>query len=437
MSPEWVGIIFVVLFVIIILLRAQVGPSLLLIGLIGYMVLRSPEVAFTQLGMSTFNFAGNYTLSVIPLFVLMGLFLSYSGLSQDLYKAMDLIVGRVRGGLAMATIGASAVFSSISGSAMSTTATMARVSLPEMKKYNYDAGLASASIAAGGTLGLLIPPSVTLILYGVLTMEPIGPLLIAGIIPGILLTIVFMLTIYVQLCLNPKLAPTRSERTSLKTKIKALGTIWPFLIIFILSIGGIYFGFFTPTEAAGIGASGALIVTILTRRIDWKRFVGALDESVRVTAMMFIILIGANLFSNFLAISRLPMTISTYIAELDVSKYTVLFIILVIYFILGMFMEGIAIQVLTLPIVYPIITGVGFDGVWFAVIFVMVTTIGLLTPPLGMNVYVIHGIDRSIPLQTIFISVIPMVIAMILFTILLIIFPEIVTYLPSKVNQSL
>lgn len=434
MSSELIGVIFILLLIILIMLRAQVGPTLLLIGFIGYAVLRNPETAFTQLGMSTFNFTGSYTLSVIPLFILMGLFLSYSGLSQDLYKTVDYCMGRVRGGLAMATIGASAIFASISGSSMSTTATVARVSLPEMKKYNYHSGMAAASIAAGGTLGILIPPSVALILYGVLTMEPIGPLLIAGIIPGIFLSIAFMITIYIQVRLNPSYAPIKTTHVPLKEKVLSFTKIWPFLIVFLLSIGGIYLGFFTPTEAAGIGAFGAFLVTIITRRLNGKNFIQALDESVRLTAMMFIILIGANLFSNFLAVSKLPTTLSTAVASLEVSPYVILALILLTYFVLGMFMEGIAIQVLTLPIVYPIITQVGFDGIWFAIIFVMVISMGLITPPLGVCCYIIHGIDRTIPLQSIFKSIMPMLLTMILFTILLIIFPQIVTFLPDRVR---
>ena len=432
MGSEVIGILFVTLLIILIMLRAQVGPTLLLIGFLGYAVIRTPETAFTQLGMSTFNFTGSYTLSVIPLFILMGLFLSYSGLSQDLYKTVDYCMGRVRGGLAMATVGASAIFASISGSSMSTTATVARVSLPEMKKYNYHSGMAAASIAAGGTLGILIPPSVALILYGVLTMEPIGPLLIAGIIPGIFLTIAFMVTIYIQVRLNPSYAPTMSNSVSFMEKIKSIGSIWPFLLIFLLSIGGIYLGFFTPTEAAGVGAFSAFAVTVITRRLNWKKFFSALDESVRLTAMMFVILIGANMFSNFLAVSRLPMTVSSVVAGLEVSPYVILALILLIYFILGMFMEGIAIQVLTLPITYPIIIELGFDGIWFAIIFVMVISMGLITPPLGVCCYIIHGIDKSIPLQSIFKSVLPMLLTMIIFTIILIIFPDIVTFLPER-----
>lgn len=431
MSPELTGVLGVVVLVALIMLKAPVGLSLLLVGFTGVWFLNGSKVALIQLGMSTFNFAGSYTLSVVALFILMGLFLTYSGLSKDLYTAADNWVGHVRGGLGMATIGASAIFASISGSAMSTTATMAKVSLPEMKRYNYNPGMAAATIAAGGTLGILIPPSVALIIYGVLTMEPISTLLIAGIVPGILLTFVFMLTLYIQIKRNPDLAPLNAEPVAFKEKISSIVKIWPFVLIFILSIGGIYFGFFTPNEAGAVGAFGALAFTVLTRRLNWKKFIGAVDESVRLTAMIFIVLIGANLFSNFLAVSRLPNSLSSFVTGLEMSPYIILAVILVIYFILGLFMESIAIQVLTLPIVYPIIIGLGFDGIWFAIVFVMILNMALITPPLGVNCYIIHGIDKSIPLERIFASIMPMLIAMIIFTIILIVFPQIIMFLPN------
>jgi tripartite ATP-independent transporter DctM subunit len=434
MIPEVIGIIGTLLLIILILLRAPVGLSLLLIGFLGYSYLTKFKVGLSQLGMSTFNVASSYVLSVMPLFILMGMFLSYSGLGKDLYQAVDRWVGHVRGGLAMATIGASALFSAISGSAMSTTATVARVTLPEMKKYDYNSGLAAASVAAGGTLGILIPPSVALILYGALTMEPIGPLLIAGIIPGAICTALFMMTVYVQIRKNPSLAPSGRLKASFLEQIKSLKNVWPFLLIFLLSIGGIYLGIFTPTEAAGVGAFGAFLYTIITRKLDWKKLGEAFDESVRLSAMIFIILIGASLFGNFLAVSKIPMTISTSVISMELSPYVVLSLILLVYLLLGLFMEAIAIQVLTLPIVYPLIIELGFDGIWFGIILVMVLNMGLITPPLGISCYIIQGIDKSIPLNKIFSSVIPMLITMIIFTILLVIFPQIVTFLPELMN---
>lgn len=426
-----IGVIGIIALFILILLRVQVGIALLLVGFTGYYFMSGSNVALAQLGMSAFGTASKYSLSVMPMFILMGMFLSYSGIAKDLFKAVDHWVGHVRGGLGMATIGASAIFSSISGSANATTATLAKVALPEMKEYKYHNGLSSACVAAGGTLGVLIPPSVILILYGVLTMEPVGALLIAGLVPGILLALFFMLTVYIQVRRNPSLAPNQQVKSSMQDRMKSLTKVWPFALIFMLSIGGIYFGFFTPTEAGGVGALGAMVFALVTRRLPWKNFVASLEETVRLTSMIFIILIGATLFGQFLAMSRIPTQVTSIVTGLDVSPMIIIAIILIIYFLLGLFLEGIAILVLTLPIVYPLVISLGFDGIWFGIIMVMVFNMGVITPPLGISVYVIHGVAKEIPVQTIFKGVIPMLITMIIFTILLVIFPEIVMTLPN------
>jgi tripartite ATP-independent transporter DctM subunit len=434
MSPELIGIIGIVALVVLILLRVPVGISLLLVGLSGYLSVTNMQVGMSQLSISPFSTASDYNLSVMPMFILMGMFLSYSGLGGELFKTVDAWFGHIRGGLAMATIGAAAIFSSISGSVIATTATIAKVTLPEMEKYDYKPSLSTASVAAGGTLGILIPPSVILILYGVLTMENIGDLLIGGLIPGILMALFFMLSVYIQIRMSPSLAPRRRQAKTIMEKVKSLRTVWPFILIFLLSIGGIYFGIFTPTEAGGIGAMGAFIFTVVTKRIDWKKFIESLDETVRITVMIFLILIGATLFSKFLAITKIPMEFSGFIAGLGLSPYLILFFILLLLLILGCFLEGIAILVLTMPILYPLIIELGFNGVWFGVIMVMALNMGLLTPPLGLSVYIISGVAKDIPIQTIFKGVVPMLLTMILFTILLVIFPEIVTFLPSLIQ---
>jgi tripartite ATP-independent transporter DctM subunit len=435
MSPEMIGIIGILLLLVLMLLRVSVGISLLLVGTCGYLSVTNMRVGMSQLGMSPFATASDYNLSVMPMFILMGMFLSYSGLGKELFKAVDTWVGHVRGGIAMATIGASAIFSSISGSIIATTATMAKVSLPEMEKYEYHAKISTSSIAAGGTLGILIPPSVILILYGVLTMENIGDLLIAGLIPGILMALTFMISIYIQIRRNPSLAPRQADPKKIIQKIKSLKLVWPFLLIFLISIGGIYMGVFTPTEAGGVGAMGAFLFTLFTRRLDWKKLKESLDETIRITAMIFLILIGATVFSKFLAITQIPMQFAGYVTGLDLSPYLILFLILLTYLILGFFMEGIAVLVLTMPIIYPLIIELGFSGIWFGVIMVMALNMGNLTPPLGISVYVISGIAKHIPIQTIFRGVMPMLLTMIIFTILLVIFPEIVTFLPDLMKN--
>ena len=431
MSPEAIGLIGIIAFLVLVLLRVQVAIALLAVGLVGYAWLVNSQVALAQLAMSSFGTAAKYSLSVMPMFILMGMFLSNSGLARELFKAADHWIGNIRGGLAMATLGASAIFASISGSNNATTATISKVALPEMKKYSYDPGLSAASVAAGGTLGVLIPPSVILIVYGVLTMEPIGKLLIGGFIPGVLMCLVFMLTVYIQVRRNPRLAPVRKERVPWTEKLRSLAPIWPFFLIFLVSIGGIYIGAFTPTEAGAIGSFGALLFALATGRMNWRQFVASIEETVRLTGMIFFILIGATLFGQFLAMSRIPAEVSSLVMGLDVNKYVIVVLILLVYVLLGCFMEGIAILVLTLPIVYPLMTDLGFDGIWLGIIMTLMFNIGTLTPPLGMGVFVIHGVNRDIPLPVIFRGVIPMIVAMFLFSLVLVAFPEIVTFLPG------
>jgi tripartite ATP-independent transporter DctM subunit len=435
MSPEMIGVLGIVLLLVLFLLKVPVAISLLVVGFVGTGTIRGWDIALLQLGRTPFDTAFSYSLSVIPLFILMGMILSYCGLGKDLYRAVDSWIGHVRGGLAMATIGTAAIFSAISGSVNATTATVAKITLPEMAKFNYKPSLSTACVAGGGTLGILIPPSVILILYGILTRENIGALLVAGILPGILQMILFMITIAILIRRDPSLAPVRDEKATFKEKLYSLKSVWPIFALFLISVGGIYAGIFTPTEAAGVGAFGALLFAFITRRLNFKNLIESLDDSVRLTAMIFLILIGANLFGQFLTISRIPIKVTNYVSGLDTNPYIILFLILVVLFILGLFLDGLSIFVLTLSILYPIITSLGFDGVWFGVIMVMAVNIGLLTPPLGVSVFVIKGVAKDVPLQTIFRGVVPMVLAMIVCTALLIIFPQIVTFLPELMRN--
>ncbi|MBE1555176.1 TRAP transporter large permease subunit [Sporosarcina limicola] len=430
MSAEMIGLVGIIVLLVLFMLKVPVSVSLIIVGVVGISMIRNWETGLVQLGSTPFSTASSYSLSVIPLFILMGMILSYSRFGNDLYTAVDSWIGHVRGGLAITTIGTSALFASISGSVNATTATMARIALPEMKKYRYDPGLSAACVAAGGTLGILIPPSVILVLYGVLTMEPIGKLLIAGIVPGILQMALFMAVIYFMVVRNPELAPV-TEKKPFKVKIKSLNSVWPFALLFLISIGGIYQGYFTPTEAGGIGAFGAFLLALVTRRLSWADFKASLNETTRLTAMIFFILIGADIFSKFLALSRIPVLITEYVSNLNMSPMTIMFFILVVYFILGLFLEGIAIFVLTLPVVYPLIIELGFNGVWFGVVMVLVMNIGLITPPLGLSVYVISGVAKDIPIEKIFRGVVPMLLAMIICLLVIVLFPHVVTLLPD------
>lgn len=431
MSTELIGLIGIILLITLFMLKIPVSISLILVGLLGTGIIRGFDVAFAQLGRTPFDTASSFSLSVIPLFILMGMILSYTGIGGDLYLAVDRWLGHLRGGLAMATIGTASIFSAISGSLNATTATVAKITLPEMKKYKYDDGLSTACVAAGGTLGVLIPPSVILILYGILTREPIGKLLISGILPGILQMLLFMLTVYILVRRNPDLAAARAEKASLSERFSSLKNIIPFLILFLISIGGIYTGIFTPTEASGVGAIGSLLIGVVTKRIDLPKLKTSFDETVRITVNIFLIVIGATLFGQFLTISGIPVQLTSYIGGLDLNPYIIFTFILLALIILGCFIDGLSIIVLTLPILYPIIKTLGFDGLWFGAIMVIATNIGALTPPLGISVYVIKGVAKDIPLQTIFKGVMPMIYTMIVCIIILLIFPQIVTFLPS------
>lgn len=433
MSPELVGIIGIVLLLLLFALRMQVGLSMLLVGFLGYCYLVTTQAGVAKLGIDPYAIASFYSLSVIPLFVLMGMFLSYGGIGRDLYQAVDAWMGHLRGGLAMATIGACAAFSAVSGSATATAATMGTIALPEMKRYNYKDSLATACVAAGGTLGILIPPSVILILYGILTEERIGLLLIAGILPGILQAVLFMGTIYFQVKRNPSLAPLRPE-AALREKLASLRKVWPVLALFILVMGGIYLGVFTPTEAGAVGAFGAFTFSLVTRHFSRESLIGSLDQAARTTAMIFLIVIGATVFGHFLAVTKIPFEVCAFVAGLGVSRYIIMALILLLLMALGCFMEGIAILVLSMPILYPLVTGLGFDGIWFGVIMVVMLNIGLVTPPVGINVYITGGVAKDVPLQTIFRGVIPLWIAMIVCAILLVAFPQIATFLPSLMH---
>ena len=435
MTPELVGIIGIAALLVLLALRMSVGLSMLLVGLVGYCYLTNVQAGLTKLGVDPYATASSYSLSVVPVFILMGMFLSYGGLGRDLYEAVDAWLGHLRGGMAMATIGACAAFAAVSGSTTATAATMATVALPEMRRHKYKDSLAAACVAAGGTLGILIPPSVILVLYGILTLEPIGKLLIAGILPGLLQTFLFALAIYLQVRWNPDLAPLRPQVASFRERLRSLRVVWPVLALFLLVMGGIYLGVFTPTEAGGVGAFGALIFALIAGHLRWRGFVDALDQTARTTAMIFLIVIGAIVFGHFLAITKIPMELTDYIAALGISRYLILAAILFLYLVLGCFMEGIAILVLTIPIIYPVIINLGFSGIWFGVVMVIMLNIGLVTPPVGLNVYITAGVARDIPLEVIFRGVIPLWLAMIACAAILVAFPQIATFLPGLMTK--
>ena len=429
MSPLTVGIIGIFFLFLLLALRMQIGFSMALVGFLGFATLSSLSSSFAIMGMEPFKIGAAYSLTVIPLFILMGQFANHSKMGFEIYQTVYRWIGFLPGGLSMATIGACGGFAVISGSSLAAAATMGMVALPEMKRFKYDNALATGCVAAGGTLGILIPPSTVMIIYGILTEQPIATLFIAGILPGLLLTGLFILTVYVVTRIKPSLGPP-GPRFSMKERIYSLKDTWSIFSLFILVIGGLYTGWFTPTEAAGVGAFGAFAITIIKKRLTWDNLKLSLAQTVRTTAMVFLILIGAHVFGYFLTISQIPDQLSILATEWGLSRYAILAMIIFAYIIMGCFMEGLALMVLTIPIVYPLVLELGFDPIWFGVIITLVMEMSLITPPVGINVFIISGISKDVPMYVIFRGIIPFWCAMLVCVILLILFPQIALWLP-------
>jgi tripartite ATP-independent transporter DctM subunit len=408
----------------------QIGFSMAMVGFLGFTVLGSFTSSFSILGMEPFKTGTSYSLTVIPLFMLMGQFANYSRMGFEIYQTVYRWIGFLPGGLSMATVGACAGFAAISGSSLATAATMGMVALPEMKRFKYDDSLATGCIAAGGTLGILIPPSTVMIIYGILTEQPIATLFVAGIIPGLLLSGLFVITIYIMTKYRPALGPP-GPRSTIKERIYSLKDTWSILCLFFLVVGGLYTGWFTPTEAAGVGAFGALMITIIKRRLTRDNLTKSLAETTRTTGMVFAILIGANIFGYFLTVSQIPDQLSGWIAELGLNRYLVMSILIFVYIILGCFMEGLAIMILTIPIIYPMVIEMGFDPIWFGIIITLVMEMSLITPPVGINVFIISGVARDVPMYTIFRGIFPFWVAMLVCIILLVLFPQVALFLPG------
>jgi len=434
MDPLIVGVAGILMVMLFLLLGMNIGFAMGIVGFLGFSLLTSFGTGISMIGMVAYKTGSSYTLTVIPLFILMGLFSNSSRMGYDLYQAVYRWIGFLPGGLAMATVLACAAFAAISGSSLATAAIMGMVALPEMKRFNYDSALATGCVAAGGTLGILIPPSTIMIIYGILTEQPIGTLFIAGILPGILLTCLFLGTIYIMTRKNPLLAPA-GPSFPWKDKFSALKGTAGVLFLFALVIGGLYMGWFSPTEAAGVGAFGALIIALVKRRMNGKNLFAALQETALTTAMVFIILIGANILGYFMTVSQIPESLSQLIVNQGLNRYVVMSIICTIYIILGCLMEGMAIMVLTLPVIFPLVMQMGFDPIWFGVIVTLFIEMGLITPPVGVNVFIVSGIVKEVPMYTIFRGVMPFFIAMIICLIILIIFPQIALFLPRTMGR--
>lgn len=432
MTEGLIGVIGIIGLLMLLGLRMPVGMSLLVVGFFGIWVLDDFKAATAALASETFSAASSYSMSVIPLFILMGNIAGQAGYSQRLYESAHAWVGHLRGGLASATILGCASFAAVSGSSVATAVTIGKVALPEMKRYGYSDGLATGSVAAGGTLGILIPPSTGFVLYAILTEESIGKLFMAGILPGLLLTLLFIAVIYFTTLIKPQ--GSSGAKTTGSEKLKALGRAAPLLSVIFISIGGIYFGVFTPEEAAGVGAFLILVLALGSRKIGFKDLAPILLNTVRTTAMLYLIIIGASVFGPFLTLTHIPSTLGESLGHLGLGMYGTLLVIIIGYIVLGMFFDGLAMLVITLPIVFPIITGVGFDPIWFGVIAVIVVEMGLITPPVGINVFVVKGIVPDVPMSTIFKGVLPFWLAMAACLLILTLFPEIALFLPSRMQ---
>ena len=430
MNPITVGITGIIILVILFLVRMPVGFALAFVGLIGFAFLVSPEAGAAMLARDFFHSLSSYSLTVIPMFVLMGSIASASGMSKRLYDASYSLLGRLRGGLAIATVAGCAGFAAICGSTNATAAAMGKVALPEMKRYHYADSLATGSVAAAGSLGILIPPSTIFIIYGIMTEQSIGKLFLSGIFPGLILATMFVMVIVLLCRRNPKLAPL-GVATSWKEKMAGFAGIIETLGLFSLVIIGLFLGWFSPTQAGGVGAAGALIIGLATRQLNWQKFMGAVKDALRITCMVMIIVTGAMVFGHFMAVTKIPLVLANWVAALPLPPMAIMGVIVLIYLIGGCFMDALALITLTIPIIYPVVLALGFDPIWFGVIIVLVTEMGVITPPVGVNVYVIKGIASDVPLETIFKGILPFLVALVIVVGILMVFPGIATFLPG------
>ncbi len=436
MNEFLIGILGITFFFVLLVLRMPIAFAMALVGFAGFSYLVSPVAAFRMVSEEIYSTFTSYSLSVIAMFVWMGFLAFYSGMGSRLYVFAYKMLGHHPGGLAVATQAACAVFGAICGSNTATAATMGAIALPEMKKYNYDDSLATASIAAGGVLGVMIPPSVILIVYGMATEQSIGKLFMAGVLPGILLMLLYMAAIYILAFRKPGIAPA-GPRAGWKERIAALRNgLWEALAVFTLSIGGLFAGWFTPTEAGAVGAGGVLAVALLKKSINWEGLKKSVFDTTRTTAMIMLMVAGAIIFGRFMAVSRVPFEFADWAGALALPPFMIMAIVLFIYLVLGCFIDALALVLLTIPIFYPVVVNtLGYDPIWFGVIIVMVVAMGVITPPVGMNVYIIKGVAPDVPLEVIFKGIWPFLAAIIAGLIILIIFPQIATFLPGMLAQ--
>ena len=425
-----VALIGFAVVLILAFLRMPLGVALGLVGLVGFSELSNYRAGMSNAARLVIDSGQSYGLSVVPLFILMGLMVDRGGMAKELYRAAYAFLGHRKGGLAMSTIVACGMFSAICGSSLATAATMSKVSMPEMRRYKYDDSLATASIAAGGTLGILIPPSVILVIYGLITNASVGKLFIAGVLPGLIGVLFYLGAVLFVVTRNPAAGPA-GERSGWGERLVALRDVWATLGLFIFVIGGIYVGAFTPTEAAGMGAAGAIAIAFFRGALTWKVVMEVARETTLTTAKLFLVVFGAMIFSNFVNRAGLPDALLNIAQGFDFPPLGVIFMIILIYLILGCVFESLSMILLTVPIFAPLVQGLGYDLIWFGILVVVATEISLITPPIGMNVFVLKGVLKDVSVKTIFKGVTPFWMADILRILLIALVPGIALILPS------
>jgi len=430
LSPPTIGVIGIFAFLFLALLGVPLGFAFAAVGVGGIIWLKGLGAGLIILGQSPYEWTASYILTTIPLFVLMGQFAYQSGISTDLYRTAYKWMGRLPGGLAIASMFACTGFAACTGSSLASAATMGTVAFPEMKRYDYSDRLSTGSIAAGGTLGILIPPSTMFIIYGIVTETSIGDLFIAGIIPGLMLATLFIIPIYLMCRISPRLGPPATETFSWKERFVSLSGVWGMLGLFVLVIGGLYFGVFAPSEAGAIGAFGALLISLIRRRLTWSNLFAALKDTAKTTSFILFVFIGAMIFNTFISISALPRLLTQLITSIPASPTVILIIIIAFYIPLGMVIEGMAMILLTMPFVFPVITILNFDPVWFGVLMVVLVELSFISPPIGINLFVVQGVTK-VPLHDVVIGIIPFVIAFVISLIILIAFPQVSLFLPN------
>jgi tripartite ATP-independent transporter DctM subunit len=431
MNTDLIAVIgFLALFALM-LLRVPVGMAMGLVGITGYSWIAGAGPALKLVGQTSMRTVTDYTFGVIPMFMLMGAFVSVSGVSRELFKAANAMIGHLRGGLGVATVLACGGFAAISGSSVATAATFSGVAYPEMRRFGYPQSFSTGVIAAGGTLGAMLPPSTVLAVYAILTQQDIGKLFMAGIIPGLIAILLYVSTVIIIVRVRPDWLP-RGEARSWSERLAELKNVWSALALFIFVIGGLYGGFFTPTEAGGVGASGAFLLGLVRGKLDRAKIKEALLAATRTAAAVFTVLIGALMFGYFLTITQVPQKLTDYLAHLGVGPYGVLLLILLMYLVLGCLMDAMAMIILTVPIIFPIVTHMGFDPIWFGIIIVMTVELGLITPPVGMNVFVIKSVVPEASFSTIFRGVSPFVATDVLRLAILVSFPILALWLPGR-----